>query len=146
MHIIAHDQTFGAVTLAHAGSRRQRLAGRGLSSLAVLFLLVDSAGKLFQVQPVIEGTVALGYPADLVVTLGVIQLLSVIAYVVSATSPLGAVLLTGYLGGAVATHLRVGSPLFTHILFPTYVGALLWGGLMLRDSTLRACLPVRRTS
>ncbi|MBA2303467.1 MAG: DoxX family protein [Acidobacteria bacterium] len=123
--------------------RSRHWAGRALSGLAVLFLLFDSAGKLVQVQPVIEGTIQLGYPRDVVFTLGVIQLACVLAYVIPRTSVLGALLLTGYLGGAVATHVRVESPLLTHVLFPTYVAAFLWSGLLLRDARLRAFLPTR---
>ena len=107
------------------------------------FLIFDSVGKLLEVQPVIDGTMQLGYPPDIVFSLGVILLSCVLAYVIPRTSVLGALLLTGYLGGAVATHVRVGNPLFTHVLFPTYVAALLWGGLMLRDARLRAFLPWR---
>jgi hypothetical protein len=124
----------------------QLWTGRVLSSLAVLFLLFDSAGKLFEVQPVIDGTLQLGYSREVVFTLGVILLSCVVAYVVPPTSVLGALLLTAYLGGAVATHVRVENPLFSHVLFPTYVAALLWGGLILRDARLRAFLPVRRAS
>jgi hypothetical protein len=114
-----------------------------LSGVAVLFLAFDSVGKLLEVQPVIDGTVRLGYPPGMVFTLGVLLLGCVVLYVIPGTSLLGAVLLTGYLGGAVATHARVSDPLFTHTLFPTYVGALLWGGLALRDARLRAFLPRR---
>ena len=110
------------------------------------FLIFDSVGKLLEVQPVIDGTKQLGYPPDIVFGLGVTLLSCVLAYLVPRTSVLGAVLLTGYLGGAVATHVRVGNPLFTHGLFPTYVAALLWGGLMLRDARLRAFLPWRDRS
>ena len=125
-----------------AGRWRQR-SGRALSGLAVLFLLFDSTGKLLQIQPVVEGTLQLGYPRDIVFTLGVILFTCVLVYVIPRTSVLGALLLTGYLGGAVATHVRVESPLFTHVLFPTYLGAALWGGLLLRDARLRAFLPLR---
>ena len=112
----------------------------------MLFLLFDSTGKLLQVQPVIDGTIQLGYPRDIVFSLGVILLSCVVAYVIPRTSVLGALLLTGYLGGAVATHVRVENPLFSHVLFPTYVAALLWGGLILRDARLRSFLPIRRES
>ncbi|HEX5110850.1 MAG TPA: DoxX family protein [Vicinamibacterales bacterium] len=116
-------------------------AGRGLSGVAVLFLLFDSVGKLLQLQPVIDGTIELGYPVSTVVGLGVTLLLCVIAYAVPRTSVLGAVLLTGYLGGAIATHVRVQNPLFTHVLFPVYVALFIWCGLALRDARLRAFLP-----
>jgi hypothetical protein len=115
--------------------------GRMLSGLAALALFADSLGKLVQAQPVIDGTLALGYPRDSVFTLGVILFTCVVAYVVPRTSILGAILLTAYLGGAVATHVRVESPLFTHVLAPTYVAVFLWGGLLLRDVRLRAFLP-----
>ena len=117
--------------------------GRILSGLAVLFLLFDSTGKLLEVQPVIDGTRQLGYPRDIVFTLGVILLSCVIAYLIPRTSVLGALFLTGYLGGAVATHVRVENPLFSHTLFPMYVAAFLWGGLVLRDARLRAFAPWR---
>ncbi len=146
MRTIANDHLFAGSSTVYAGSKRQRSAGLALSWLAVLFLLFDSAGKLLQVQPVIDGTMQLGYPRDSVFILGVILLSCVVAYAVPRTSVLGALLLTAYLGGAVATHVRVQNPLFSHILFPTYVSALLWGGLMLRDARLRALLPIRRTS
>jgi hypothetical protein len=95
--------------------------GRVLSALAVLFLAFDSAGKLLEVPPVVAGSTALGYPAGTVFPIGVILLLCVVAYVVPSTSVLGAVLLTGYLGGAVATHVRAENPLLSHALFPIYV-------------------------
>ena len=146
MRTIANDNVFAGGPTVHAGSQLQRSAGLALSWLAVLFLLFDSAGKLLQVQPVIDGTLQLGYPRDSVFSLGVILLSCVVAYAVPRTSALGALLLTGYLGGAVATHVRVANPLFSHVLFPTYVAALLWGGLILRDARLRALLPIRRAS
>lgn len=147
MQTIAQDNSFvGTILTSHAVSRRRLWAGRVLSWLAVLFLLFDSAGKLLQVQPVINGTIQLGYSRDIVFSLGVILLSCVVAYVIPRTSVLGALLLTGYLGGAVATHVRVENPLFSHILFPTYVAALLWGGLILRDARLRSFLPIRRES
>jgi hypothetical protein len=147
MQAVAQGQSFvGTVQSHHAGSNRQVWAGRILSSLAALFLLFDSAIKLLQVQPVIDATIQLGYPRDIVFSLGMILLSCVVAYLIPRTSVIGALLLTGYLGGAVATHVRVENPLFSHVLFPIYVAALLWGGLLLRDPRLRAFLPVRRAS
>jgi hypothetical protein len=110
--------------------------GSTLSTVAVLFLLFDSSGKLLKVAPVVAGTAQLGYPESVIRTLGVLLTLCVVAYAVPRSSILGAVLLTGYLGGAVATHVRVGSPLLTHVLFPVYVAAFVWGGLLLRDARL----------
>ncbi len=123
-------------TNSRDGAWRQ-WAGRALSGLGVLFLLFDSTGKLLQVQPVIDGTISLGYPRDLVFILGVILLGCVLAYIAPRTSVLGALLLTAYLGGAVATHVRLDNPLVTHILSPIYVAIMLWGGLWLRDRRLR---------
>ena len=94
-------------------------------------------------KPVVDGTLELGYPASVIFGLGVVLLVSTVLYVIPRTAVLGAILLTGYLGGAVATHVRVGNPLFSHVLFPTYLGALIWGGLWLRDRRVRALLPIR---
>jgi hypothetical protein len=147
MQTIAPNNPFGGtITTNHAVSRRSLWIGRVLSGLAVAFLTFDSVGKLLEVQPVIDGTKQLGYSPDIAFSLGVTLLSCVLVYLIPRTSMLGAVLLTGYLGGAVATHVRVGNPLFTHVLFPTYVAALLWGGLMLRDARLRAFLPWRDRS
>jgi hypothetical protein len=117
--------------------------GRGLSVLAVAFLALDSLGKLLEVEPVLAGARQLGYPVATTFGIGVTLLLCTLTYVVPRTSVLGAVLLTGYLGGAVATHVRVGSPLLTHMLFPVYVATFVWGGLFLRDARVRALFPWR---
>jgi hypothetical protein len=124
-------------------SRRALRTGQVLSGLAMAFLAVDAAGKLLRPAPVVEGTVQLGYPESVIVWLGVIQVVCLVTYLVPRTAVLGALLWTGYLGGAIATHVRVGSPLFTHTLFPIYVAALLWLGLWLRDPGVRALLPLR---
>ena len=130
----------------NGGGKWRQWTGRALSGLAIAFLLFDSTGKLLEVQPVIDGTLRLGYPRNLVFTLGVILLACVLAYVIPRTSLLGALMLTAYLGGAVATQVRVEAPLVSHILFPTYLGVMLWGGLVLRDDRLRALLPLRSAS
>jgi len=114
--------------------------GRIVSGLAVAFLLFDVTGKLARVTPVIEGTVKLGYPESAIVPIGVILLVGVVLYVIPQTSLLGAIYLAGYLGGAVATHFRVGNPLATHTLFPVYVATFLWAGLALRDPRLLSLL------
>jgi hypothetical protein len=121
---------------------RRRL-GYVLTGLAILFLLFDSVGKLIPMTQAVEGSVALGYPESSVRVIGVILLICVILYAIPRTAVLGAVLLTGYLGGAVATQLRVGNPLFSHILFPIYVALLIWGGLLLREERLRSLFPLR---
>jgi hypothetical protein len=123
-------------------SRKQLWTGRILSGLAVLFLLFDAVGKLARPAAVIDGTTQLGWPVSVILPLGIIQLVCLIAYLTPRAAILGAILWTGYLGGAVATHVRIGNPLFSHILFPTYVAALLWGGLWLRDRRVRALLPL----
>jgi hypothetical protein len=124
-------------------TRRSHRAGILLSALPIVFLLWDSAIKLVEIAPVRDGLERLGYPATLAVEIGLLELVCVLLHVVPRTSILGTILLTGYLGGATATHVRVGDPLPTHILFPVYVGVLLWGGLFLRDRRLRALLLLR---
>jgi hypothetical protein len=118
--------------------------GRILSGFAVLFLIFDAVVKFTKIAPVVQAFAQLGYPIGLAPTIGFIALVCVAVYVIPRTSVLGAILLTGYLGGAIASHVRIGSPLFSHVLFPIYVAALLWGGVYLREPRLRALLPVRR--
>ena len=127
----------GPVSPEASYEKTRRWTGRVMSGVASLFLAFDGIGKLLSLPPVVEGTTQLGYPASLVVPIGVLQLACLIVYVFPRSSIVGAVLLTGYLGGAVATHVRVESPLFTHVLFPIYVAVLLWGGLFLLDGRLR---------
>jgi hypothetical protein len=122
----------------------RRRTGTILSGIAILFLLFDSFGKLAKAQQVIEGTLKLGYPESSIVPIGIILLVCTILYAIPRTAVLGAVLLTGYLGGAVATNLRVGAPLLLYILFPIYVAAFVWGGIYLREDRLRELLPLRR--
>jgi hypothetical protein len=119
-------------------------AGRIMSGVVVLFLLLDGAMKLIPLNVVVEASEQLGIPAGLARTLGVLTLACTLLYAVPRTSVLGAILLTGYLGGAVASHLRVGDPLFTHVLFGVYLGVLIWGGLYLRDGRLRTLIPLLR--
>ncbi|RYE93049.1 MAG: DoxX family protein [Myxococcales bacterium] len=126
-------------------STRALWAGRILGALAVLFLAFDAIGKLLQVPQVVEGTTSLGYPASVIVPLGLLQLVCLALYLVPRTAVLGAILWTGYLGGAIATHVRVGNPLLSHTLFPVYVAAMLWGSLWLRDARLRALVPFQTT-
>jgi hypothetical protein len=118
----------------------RRRAGLALSGLATLFFLADAAGKLLQVEPVMKGTVELGWPTTAVVPLGVLLLIGAALYALPRTAVLGAVYLTGFLGGAIATHYRIGSPLFTHVLFGAYVAAIMWAGLALRSPALREVL------
>lgn len=124
-------------------SKKRLWTGRIIMSLIVLLLLLDASGKLMRLAPVIEGTVQLGYPESAVFSIGLIQFICIVLYMIPRTSILGAILLTGYLGGAVATHVRIGNPLFTHVLFPIYVGVFIWAGLFLLDSRLRILIPLR---
>jgi DoxX-like family len=124
--------------------RRTFWAGRVVSALPALFLLVDAVMKLVKPAPVVEATLALGYPESVILGLGIVLLACTLLYLIPRTAVLGAILLTGYLGGAVATHVRVGSPLLTHSLFPVYVALLVWGSPLPRDDRLRALIPLRR--
>jgi len=123
-------------------STKQLWASRAVSGLPALLLLVDGGMKLFEPAVVVEATVQLGYPESTIVGIGMVLLASTVLYLIPRTAILGAVLLTGYLGGAVATHVRVGAPPFND-LFPVVFGALLWGGLWLRDRRVRDLLPLR---
>jgi hypothetical protein len=123
-------------------SKRLLWAGRVMSALPALFLLVDGVMKLMKPAIVVETTVQLGYPEGVILSLGIVLLASTVLYLIPRTSILGAILVTGYLGGAVATHVRVGDGLFS-IFFPIILSALLWAGLVLRDARLRAFLPLR---
>jgi small ligand-binding sensory domain FIST len=118
--------------------------GRILSALVVVFLLFDAVIKLIPLDVVIETSRQLGIPTDIAFTLGVMTLIGALLYAYPKTSVLGAVLLTGYLGGAIYVHVRAGSPLFSHTLFGVYLGIMLWGGLYLRDERLRLIFPWRR--
>ena len=120
-------------------------AGRLFSAAPALFLLVDGAMKLAKPAVVVETTVQLGYPESVITALGIVLLACTLTYLVPAPAILGAILLTGYLGGAVATHVRVGGGTFP-IVFPILIGALLWGGLVLRNPRLAALLPLQRRS
>ena len=131
-----------------SGSRAQRVAGLILSGLTIAFLVLDGAIKIIPLPVVTETMVALGYSGDpaLARLLGVITLVCAALYAIPATSVLGAILLTGLLGGAMATHLRIGSPIFSHLLFGLYLGIIAWGGLYLRYEAVRKMIPFRRRS
>jgi hypothetical protein len=127
-----------------AVANKRRVVGAVLTALVALFLTFDTVIKVLMLAPAVEGTTALGYPVGTVLWIGIIELACLGLYLLPRTSVLGAVLLTGYLGGAIATHVRVGSPLFSHSLFPIYVALMIWGGLYLREMRLRELLPFRR--
>jgi hypothetical protein len=126
-------------------SKKRLWGSRILSGLPALFLLMDGTMKLFKPAVVVEATKQLGYPESAIVSIGLVLLVSTLLYLVPRTAILGAVLLTGYLGGAVATQTRVAAPLF-NIIFPVFIGVLLWGGLWLRDRRLQELLSLKGSS
>jgi hypothetical protein len=127
-------------------SGRGRTIGWVLSGLVIAFLLMDATMKLLALPVVLETQAPLGFAgAGIARGLGVLLLVCTLLYAAPQTAVLGAILLTGYLGGAVVTHMRVGDPLFSHILFGVYIGVLLWLGLYLRDARVRALVPLRST-
>jgi hypothetical protein len=131
---------------SHEISKPARWTGRVLSSLVIVFLLLDGAIKLVPWPVVTQTMDQMGYGSSesLARTLGVITVVCTVLYAIPPTSFLGAILLTGYLGGAMASHVRIGSPLFSHTLFGLYLGLMVWGGLWLRDRSLRDLLPWRQ--
>jgi hypothetical protein len=127
-------------------AKGQLIAGRVLGGLVILFLLFDAGLKLMSPETAIKySPPGLGWPLDVgtMYLLGTLLLIPTLLHIWPRTSVLGAILITGYLGGAVATHVRIGSPLFSHILFGVYLGVMLWGGLWLRDPRVRALIPFR---
>ncbi len=127
-------------------SKKRLWTARVMSGIVILFMLADSIFKFIQPEAVVEGTLELGYAQHHLVTIGVLGLLSILLYAYPQTSVLGDLLLTGYFGGAVATHVRMDNPLFSHILFPVYLAILAWGGLWLRDERVRKLIPLRTNS
>src|SRR5688572_28826961 len=129
---------------ANSAGRTTLVAGYVLTGVVALFLTFDTIIKVLRLAPAIQGTTALGYQADAVLPIGMAELVCLVLYLVPQTAVLGAVVLTGYLGGAIATHVRMGSPLLSHTLFPIYVALIAWGGLYLRERRLRELVPFRR--
>lgn len=122
-------------------SRWMKRVGWGISGLMILFMLFDGLSKVAMEHHVIEATTALGYPVDCIRALGIISIVCTVLYAIPRTSILGAILLTAYLGGAVASKVRIDDPLFSSVLFGVYFGILVWGGLYLRDARLRRMIP-----
>ena len=129
-----------AFAQAVPASKDASWAGRVLSGLTIAFLLMDAVMKIVRTQVSVDGTIGLGYPESTVVGIGLALLFATVLYAIPQTTFWGALLVTGYLGGAVASNVRVGNPLFSNTLFPVYVTILLWAGLALRDRRLRALL------
>jgi len=137
--------TFDTTRPPSAPGRAARIAGWTMSGLLIAFLLPDATIKLVPLQIVLDTSAQLGLPADPTSAriLGVLTLVCTVLYAIPRTAILGAILLTGYLGGAIATHFSAGSPLFSHLLFGVYLGLLAWGGLWFRDPRVRAMIPFR---
>jgi hypothetical protein len=129
-----------------ASSKSRLLTGRILSTLTILFLIMDIVFKFIRPIPpqVMQSITQLGFQPSLLIAIGILLTICTVLYVIPATSVLGAVLLTGYLGGAVSAQVRVGNPLFGYVLFPVYVGVVMWAGLCLRESRLLALVPLRK--
>jgi hypothetical protein len=121
-----------------------RWSGRIATTIVLLFLVFDFVIKVTASDAAVKATVEMGFAASQLLPIALIEVVCLVLYLVPRTAPLGAVLWTGYLGGAIATHLRLGNPLFTHVLFPIYVAILLWGGLYARDPRVRALIKPRR--
>ena len=127
-------------------SNKALWTGRIISGIVILFLLVDGGIKLIPIEAVITTSRELAIPEHLARTLGVLTLVGTLLYAWPRTSVLGAIFLTGYLGGAIYVHVRAGSPLLSHTLFGVYLGLLIWGGLYLRDGMVRALIPLRQSA
>jgi hypothetical protein len=132
-----------STTQAAPVSMKAVWTGRVISGLVVLFLLFDGVTKVMKVAPVLQASAQLGIPVSLIVAIGAVLLICTVIYAIPSTSILGAILLTGYLGGAVAVQARIGNPLF-ETLFPVIFGVLVWAGIVLRDNRLRTLIPLRK--
>lgn len=126
-------------------SKTKLWISRIMGGIVILFMLMDSIGKFIQPTEVVEGTLELGFAEHHIIILGILGLLSILLYAFPRTSILGAILLTGYWGGAIATHVRLDNPLFSHILVPVFLGVLAWGALWLKNEQLRNLFPLRKT-
>lgn len=122
----------------------QLWTGRVLTGIAALFMLFDATIHLLKPEPVVTGFAQLGYPISVAVPIAIIEFICIAVYLIPRTAIFGAILLTGYLGGAIAAQLRVGAPIFSTLLFPVYVALFVWGGLYLRDPVVRSIIPARR--
>jgi hypothetical protein len=138
------DKLVGLQSRNPGRARWMKRVGWGMTGLMIAFLLFDGVSKLVLESHVVEATSQIGYPLDLIRPLGIICLACTILYAIPQTSILGAIFLTGYLGGAVASKVRIEDPLFSSVLFGVYFGILIWCGLFLRDERLRALIPFRR--
>ena len=124
----------------NTSSKKMKITGWVFSSLAILLLLADGFGKLIKPEPVVKATLELGYPENTITTIGILVIICAIIYAIPRSALIGAILLTGFLGGAIATHFRTNNPLFSHTLFPVYILLFIWLGLYLRSASLRKLL------
>lgn len=136
--------TSTAILTEIAPSKAKVWTGRVMAGIVILFMLMDSVFKFITNEQVIEGTTSLGFQVHHLPILGTLGLLSIILYIIPRTEVLGAILLTAYWGGAIATHVRLDNPLFSHILFPVYLGILAWGALYLKNEKLADLIVGRR--
>lgn len=137
MTVLATSLSASSTTTPLATGRMATWTARVAAGLGVAFLTFDTVLKLLQLAPAVEGTTDLGFPAGAVLWIGLVELACLILYLVPRTALIGAILWTGYLGGAIATHVRLESPLLSHTLFPLYVAVLLWLPLWIRDARVR---------
>ena len=140
MTAVIVDSTARSASREPFSSPAARWTGRVLTGIAILFLAFDAGIKLAGAKEAVDGTMQLGWQPHHLPIIGGIALVLLVLYAIPRTAPLGAVLWTGYFGGAIATQLRVDNPLFSHTLFPIYVAAIVWGGLYLRDARVRALI------
>ena len=131
-------------TTNKTASKKMLWTGRILSGVAIVFLLFDSITKILKVDAVVKASAQFGYPVSLLTAIGTILLVCLVVYVIPRTSILGALLLTGYLGGAVEANLRIGTPLFSNALFPIYFAVVVWGGLFLREKRVREIFSLKK--
>lgn len=131
-------------TTNKTASKKMLWTGRILSGVAIVFLLFDSITKILKVDAVVKASAQFGYPVSLLTAIGIILLVCLVVYVIPRTSILGALLLTGYLGGAVEANLRIGTPLFSNALFPIYFAVVVWGGLFLREKRVREIFSLKK--
>jgi hypothetical protein len=136
--------TIETTTNAPVVSKGRLWTARIMGGLVIAFMLFDSIFKFIPNEQVTAGTLELGYQAHHIPVMGTLGLLSILLFIIPRTQILGAVLLTGYFGGVIATHLRLDNPLFSHILFPVYLAVLAWGSLWLKNEQLRKLFPIRK--
>jgi len=136
--------TTASISQPVAISKSRLWASRIMSGLVILFMLMDTVFKFIPNEDVVKGTTDLGFQTHHLPIIGTLALISTLLYIYRRTEILGAILLTGYWGGAIATHIRLDNPLFSHILFPVYFGILAWGALWLRNEQLRNLIPFRK--